>query len=725
MVLWRYKIRILLKEYANTKDEIIKNQIIEISKERLIKIANNYRAKNTNLDKAYLIAYKAFEESIDKYIELNDDSISLYTFSDKIIKEILKQESANYKYKNNIQRLLASYENTNDKNKQKEIMKEIIEISEDRLIGIVKKYELLNLPYVELMQVAKYSLIYSVNTFQSAQTSIFSVYSLQIINKNIEKYTYFKSNFPDLNIKIKNLLTIENEELVIYLLDLYKKIIDEIIKIENNRLEDLAFSMHQKTGLPYKKIYKITLENFIESTKQYDKTDKIDFEIYSYEYISNKIDDYVGTKLEKQLKTQRKKETSNNKTQILLEEYKQTKDEKIKFELLNMNIKRIEKIISKKNYKNISREEMFEIAKETFCDAVDEYISLNNDKISFQVYITQMIEERLKTTSKKYINTKKIKKLLDSYETTRSEEIKDEIVELSLNRLNNIIENINSENVTKQELLEVAIESLKYSIETFHTFDYSTFDQYSKNLIKRNIKQYIYCKTINENEKRIRMRGLTEKLLEKYKETKDISIRNKMIEINLDIVKDLAKKYENENIDDLENILAIKLIECVDSYISGNINIYFRLYLRKSLTLLIKKIIRKKEKGDNISLNTPNKQEEKLIGTSIIRNSVDTLNIDFSDIAKEILQTLNEKERRIIKMYYGISPYRKHTLVEIAKEYNVSRQRITQIIETRLEKIKNILISNNYNPFQIKNETLRVVEAQELLNDEMKLIYKL
>ena len=321
-------------------------------------------------------------------------------------------------------------------------------------------------------------------------------------------------------------------------------------------------------------------------------------------------------------------------------------------------------------------------------------------------------------------NDKRVIYLLDIYKQTKDEKIKKEIIDLSMDRIMILTFNMHSKTGIDYDILfEIVLNSFEKSIELFDKEkNIVSFIDYSRGYIRRALLKYTSSKEIKTTEK------IMKSLLENYKETKDISLRNKMIEINLDIVKDLAQKYENENIDDLENILAIKLIKCVDSYISGNINIYFRIYARNSLTSLMETLINKNQRAkqeNNISLNTPDKQEEKLIGTSIIRNSVDTLNIDFSDIAKEILKTLNEKERRIIKMYYGISPYRKHTLVEIAKEYNVSRQRITQIIETRLEKIKNILISNNYNPFQIKNETLRVVEAQELLNDEIKLINKL
>ena len=262
--------------------------------------------------------------------------------------------------------------------------------------------------------------------------------------------------------------------------------------------------MSEKTRLPYEKIYKIVLERFIESIKKYNRNNKkITFAKYSYEHIINGITSYVlttnKTETEKQ-KSKHLKETHNltYKTQILLQKYKQTLDENIIKELLNINIEKIEKIISKKNYKNISREEMFEIAKEAFCDAIDEYINLNNTKISFQVYMAQMIDERLRMSSKKYIDTKRIRELLDLYEKTKTEDVKEELVILNLKRLNNIVEKFSFSNIPEDELLQVAIESLKYSIENFHKSNYAVFNDYSLNIIKSDLKKYIYSKTKEE-----------------------------------------------------------------------------------------------------------------------------------------------------------------------------------------------------------------------------------
>ena len=49
---------------------------------------------------------------------------------------------------------------------------------------------------------------------------------------------------------------------------------------------------------------------------------------------------------------------------------------------------------------------------------------------------------------------------------------------------------------------------------------------------------------------------------------------------------------------------------------------------------------------------------------------------------------LTERQSNIYSMYYGLNGYRKHTLQEIGNTFGVSKQRIHQIIQTCIRKIK-------------------------------------
>jgi len=61
--------------------------------------------------------------------------------------------------------------------------------------------------------------------------------------------------------------------------------------------------------------------------------------------------------------------------------------------------------------------------------------------------------------------------------------------------------------------------------------------------------------------------------------------------------------------------------------------------------------------------------------------------------AFQYLEELNDRERLIIDMRYGLTDGRAHTLAEIAKELGVSRERIRQLEAATIKKIRQIIES--------------------------------
>jgi len=55
---------------------------------------------------------------------------------------------------------------------------------------------------------------------------------------------------------------------------------------------------------------------------------------------------------------------------------------------------------------------------------------------------------------------------------------------------------------------------------------------------------------------------------------------------------------------------------------------------------------------------------------------------------EKILSDLDEREERILRMRFGIDEKYDHTLEEIGKKFNVSRERIRQIKENALKKLR-------------------------------------
>ena len=65
------------------------------------------------------------------------------------------------------------------------------------------------------------------------------------------------------------------------------------------------------------------------------------------------------------------------------------------------------------------------------------------------------------------------------------------------------------------------------------------------------------------------------------------------------------------------------------------------------------------------------------------------LGSDFETKIQQLLLTLNPRESDILKRYFGLNEYKKHTFEEIAQTYDLSRERIRQIFLKALRKLRN------------------------------------
>ena len=54
----------------------------------------------------------------------------------------------------------------------------------------------------------------------------------------------------------------------------------------------------------------------------------------------------------------------------------------------------------------------------------------------------------------------------------------------------------------------------------------------------------------------------------------------------------------------------------------------------------------------------------------------------------ELLEALNERERQVIRLRYGLDGGRTHTLEEIGEQLNVTRERVRQIEARAMEKLR-------------------------------------
>jgi len=71
---------------------------------------------------------------------------------------------------------------------------------------------------------------------------------------------------------------------------------------------------------------------------------------------------------------------------------------------------------------------------------------------------------------------------------------------------------------------------------------------------------------------------------------------------------------------------------------------------------------------------SPDSEIEQLLDKERIRN---------------LLEIMGQRERKVLDMRFGLADGRPHTLAEVAKKFGVSRERVRQIEETALKKLRN------------------------------------
>lgn len=68
---------------------------------------------------------------------------------------------------------------------------------------------------------------------------------------------------------------------------------------------------------------------------------------------------------------------------------------------------------------------------------------------------------------------------------------------------------------------------------------------------------------------------------------------------------------------------------------------------------------------------------------------MDIDNLSIRDTIYSVLNTLSERERKIIELRFGFTDGRQHTLEEVGKEFNLTKERIRQLEASALKKLRN------------------------------------
>ena len=100
----------------------------------------------------------------------------------------------------------------------------------------------------------------------------------------------------------------------------------------------------------------------------------------------------------------------------------------------------------------------------------------------------------------------------------------------------------------------------------------------------------------------------------------------------------------------------------------------------------------------HVSMDAPLKDDEKsennLYDVMTINETpnpdVELLGNSLKVEIERTLSTLNEREAEILRFYYGLNGLNAHTLEEIGKELDLTRERVRQVKEKALKKLQNI-----------------------------------
>lgn len=189
------------------------------------------------------------------------------------------------------------------------------------------------------------------------------------------------------------------------------------------------------------------------------------------------------------------------------------------------------------------------------------------------------------------------------------------------------------------------------------------------------------------------------KLLERYEKNGDSEAKNKLIEHNLRLVAHIVKKYarDSDEADDLLSIGTIGLIKGINTFTTDK-KTRLSTYVAKCIHNEILMVLRaKKHQPSEVSLSESigcDKEGNEVTLMDILPSDEEEIEENFEKKQKikklyeGIKNSLDERERVIIEMRYGLNDGKEVPQRKIAKKLGISRSYVSRIEKKAVGKLK-------------------------------------
>ena len=181
----------------------------------------------------------------------------------------------------------------------------------------------------------------------------------------------------------------------------------------------------------------------------------------------------------------------------------------------------------------------------------------------------------------------------------------------------------------------------------------------------------------------------------------DVEARNKLVEHNLRLVAHIIKKYytQTDDTDDLISIGTIGLIKGINTYrrdkgvrltsyasrcIENEILMFFRSRRKSAGELSLSEAIETEDDGGALSLLDVVSEEQDLSERVCEKELC-------AQLRREMDRSLDDRERRILTLRYGLDGEKTHTQRETAELCAISRSYVSRLEKHALEKLRRAL----------------------------------